>query len=309
MRLDRTRETQGILLACLQASNWGHMQPTRLPARTALVLFALAVLIVAGFFRPFEVADAVHLMRDIPPLGLAWLLAMIAPILPLAIVVIRVLLPRPLPPALGRTLAIFTLPLGLVVTLIAIHLFDPGWNITMIKGLLLSAAAASAMLVLSLGRLSKAWTRTAFAGLIVAALGAVWSLASIPAVILQASHIAENRPFCLKHHARYSTKTASLWDLRGFTFYSMVLLAGSGTNRYEPPLYHGLLVVVVGDTLRPYYWSPARFRFGPGYKFSDELHKVQRIPPDDPRELSKWLNAVCTPRSGFFHQLSWWPQS
>lgn len=242
--------------------------------RTAIILFALTALIAAGFMQPFD-PDTFERSRAF----IFWLilvLVWLAPVFPITMLIVRLNLPKPMPPSFAQFFANVVLFCGLLLTIV-LAVFAPTWLLAIHAGVL-SLAVASSILTLSFGRLERSCVYTATAGLAIAAAAAVWSLATVPTAVLQANRLAGDAPFCLTNREG----VGSLWDLRGFTLYSI--------SEFEsvPWYLHGILVVDATDGRRVYNWSPRRFRF-------DRLYRTKRF--------DRTLDRACKPIPDFWRTL------
>lgn len=115
--------------------------------------------------------------------------------------------------------------------------------------------------MLAYGRLGRAGVQVLFMGLIIGAVAGLWSLLAVPVVIVQASTLAGGAPFCIAVKSK-GERVASLWDLRGFSFYSFAGENGmGGQGAHDTYRFHRLLIVDAHNGRRLYTWSPGRLRF------------------------------------------------
>lgn len=244
-----------------------------------MTLFAFAVLVAAAFVKPpdpklFEPA-AYWLSRVfLLPFVVAW----IAPLIPLFVAIVRYFLTRPAPPWLAWTLAILALFGGLILTFLGL-VVTPGNSILImgIHGLALTLAVVSSLPWLAFGRIDRIGVRITLITMLVAAVPAIWSLLSVPIVLIQASRAAEGAPFCITEHKPFSKSDGDPhWDLRAFSMYTM----RSGYKDNSTWYFHGILVVDSGNGLRYFNWSPRRLRF--------DLIKY-------PRSFTASIEAFCQP--------------
>ncbi len=246
-----------------------------------VLLPAAAALILAGFIQPI---DQRSFAGSVDILNAVYLLVWFAPALPAAMVLLRFALPRPLSPALVWPIAIVTFLVGLFLTLLSLG-FSSSLSGPLLSahGSILSLAVASSILCLAIGQIDSNTARLAIFGMAVSAAAAIWSLLSVPAVVFQAHQTAAGSPFCITHHDS-SSVVDSLWDLRGFSFYT----TASGYKSTSTWYFHGILIVDGDDGLGYFNWSPRHFRF-------------DRI--DHPERFIAPLENLCTPSSAFWAEL------
>lgn len=246
-----------------------------------IVLLTCAALIFAGLIQPMDT----KLFEEAMDVGAAaLLLAWFAPALPAAMVILRIALPRPVSPALIWPLAIAVLLIGLFLTLASTAFSSPHSTLLSVThGGVLSVAGASSVLCLAIGRIGSNGARLAFSGLALSAAAAAWSLLSVPSVLFQANRISAGHPSCISHHGP-SSEVSSIWDLRGFSFYT----TDSGYKSSSGWYFHGILIVEGNDGRQYFNWSPRRFRF-------DRIERPERfIAP---------LRNLCVPSSAFWSEL------
>lgn len=249
--------------------------------RMSIVFLTCAVLIFAGLIQPMDT----ELFEETMGMGKAALwLAWFAPALPAAMVILRIALPRPASPALIWPLAIPVFLVGLFLTLASTAVSSPPSTLLSVThGGVLSLAAASSVLCLAIGRISSNGARLAFSGLALSAAAAAWSLLSVPSVIFQANRISAGNPSCISHHGP-SSEVSSIWDFRGFSFYT----TDSGYKSTSGWYFHGILIVDGNDGRQYFNWSPRRFRF------DRTEHPERFIAP---------LRDLCAPSSAFWSEL------
>lgn len=162
---------------------------------------------------------------------------------------------KPIPRLLARFLAGISVVLGLFLTL-ASGVFGPFTDTQALHGTSLTIAIASSFLIWS-GRDGKPQpSRVAKVGILVATLIALWSVLTVPMVLVQARLISNGAPYCIAEHAENSPVEA-LFELRGFSFYTTKIGYKSTSKWY----FHGLMIVDNPDEQRVYNWSPRRWRF------------------------------------------------
>ncbi|MBT3143641.1 hypothetical protein KMP95_06080 [Ruegeria litorea] len=192
-------------------------------------------------------------------------------------------MPSPASPARIWPLAIAALLFGLFLTLVSAAFSSPHSTLfSMAHGGALSLAVASSVLCLAIGRIVSGGARLAFSGMAVSATAAVWSLLSVPSVVFQANRISAGYPLCISHHGP-SSDVSSIWDLRGFSFYT----TDSGYKSTSGWYFHGTLTVDGNDGRQYFNWSPHRFRF-------DQIEHPERfIAP---------LRSLCEPSPAFWSE-------
>lgn len=153
-----------------------------------------------------------------------------------------------------------------------------GTGLAVMHGLSLTIAVVGSILLLS----SQTMKITAVLALPVSV--AMWSLASVAAITLQANNISNGRPFCLAPHSPNSD-TQSFAQLRGLTFYS----TSSGYKSTSRWYFHGILLVEAEGELEAYNWSPRRLAF----------HRIAQ-----PQKFIVTPLTACTPQQDFWNTLS-----
>lgn len=225
--------------------------------RTTIVLLVLSALIALGFTKSFD-PNYLGRLHDFS----SWLivvLSLLAPFMPLALIVVRILLPRPLASEQSTLVATLAFLGGLYVAYFAGQLPGPAAYLVPIQVSLLALAIASGILVLAFGRLERIGVWVAKAGFMLATLGALWSLAAIPIALIRADRLAKGAQHCLTYANSWNV-IDSIWDLRGYAFYS--------TSGY-------LLLVLdpKNERIKLYRWSPGRLRFEP-WTFDLDPHQL-----------------------------------
>ncbi|MEX0307942.1 MAG: hypothetical protein AB3N12_11215 [Ruegeria sp.] len=161
----------------------------------------------------------------------------------------------PIPRLLAGILGFLSVAVGLFLTLLSGTL-SPFSTTEQTHGVTLTIAVASSFLIWS-GRNGKpqpSWI--AKCGISIATVAALWSLLTVPAVLVQTRLIADGSPRCIAKHAE-NTPIEALHELRGFSFYTTARGYKSTSTWY----FHGLLVVDHPEEQRIYNWSPRRWRF------------------------------------------------
>ena len=247
----------------------------------SIVFPAFAALIFAGFIQPI---DTMLFDETMDLVKVASLLAWFAPALPTVIVILWIALPRPASPALIWPVAIAVFLVGLFLTFASTVLSSPHSTLLSVThGGALSLAGASSVLCLAIGRIGSNGVRLAFSGMALSAAAAAWSLLAVPSVVFQANRISAGDPLCISHHGP-SSDVSSIWDLRGFSFYT----TDSGYKSTSGWYFHGVLTVDGNDGRQYFNWSPRRFRF-------------DRVEP--PPRLIASLRNLCKPASACWAEL------
>ncbi|TNJ38828.1 hypothetical protein [Phaeobacter sp. B1627] len=249
--------------------------------KVAIVFPAFATLIFAGFIQPI---DTMLFDETMDVVTIALLLAWSAPALPAVLVILRIALPRPASPALIWPVAIAVFLAGLFLTFASTVLSSPHSTLlSLTHGGALSLAGASSVLCLAIGRIGSNGVRLALSGMALSAAAAAWSLLAVPSVVFQAKRISAGYPLCISHHGP-SLDVSSIWDLRGFDFYT----TDSGYKSTSGWYFHGILIVDGNDGRQYFNWSPRRFRF-------------DRV--EHPERFIASLRNLCEPSSAFWSEL------
>lgn len=247
----------------------------------SIVFIVFAALIFAGFQQPFDTtlfAPTWNASKAV--LVLVWS----TPALIAIIAVLTIVLRQPVSPALIVPIAIAVFLVGLLLTLVSTAFSSPHATLlTLAHGGALSVAVASSVLGLSIGRIGLLGAGSAFLGMGLSAIAAVWSLLSVPSVAVQANRVSAGYPFCLSHHGPSSDVNA-VWDLRGLSFYT----TDSGFKSTSGWFFHGILIVDATDGRLFFNWSPRRLRF-------------DRV--DHPERFVASVRNLCVPSSTFWSDL------
>ena len=217
---------------------------------------------------------------------LVWLVA-ISPLLPLMIALIHAALRAPANKLLSKGLAVLFGIWGTLISLLFAAFSGTGTSIVLIHGLALTVAMVASLLLLSAPRNSSPLKAKPLLAMIGPTIVAIWSLASLGAIVWQARTLSGNRPYCLAPHTPSASNIQSIAQLRGLAFYS-TLSGYKSTSRWY---FHGLLIVEKDGNREIYNWSPRRMRF-------DLVEHPERlvVPPTN----------ACTPQEGFFKTLPVW---
>jgi len=240
--------------------------------RENALIFAVcvtAILIVAGFLRvPFPETPWNEATFRV-------IVVALTPLLPMAMVVLRVLIRR----SLNRTLAIFC---GIVVLLVGlasslvVAAFSGG-NVVLLHGAGMTLSVVGAVAVLVNWRFGL-WVLAS------PALIGLWSLVAGASAYQQAQAMAWERPYCVSAHGPEHDRVQALSDLRGLTFYT----TRSGYRIADSWYFHRVLLIEGDGDLDVFNWSPRAMRFDP---------------VDQPHVFFDRLAASCMPRKDFLQNL------
>jgi len=222
------------------------------------LLFCLyAALVFVAYFHPLDLSVfSTRNGKTYPHLIVVmYLSGWAAPMLPAFIACCSLLGLNRFSPFQAKLLATLSVVAGLFLTLASgvLTLF----SVTQaLRGLTLTIAVASSFLIWS-GKDDRAqpslWAK---ACLSVATLAALWSVLTVPNILLQARWIADGSPYCIAHHRR-DTEVRSLPEMRGFSFFT----TNTGYKSTSKWYFHGLLIVDRQGEQMIYNWSPRRWRF------------------------------------------------
>ncbi|MEL0438957.1 hypothetical protein [Phycobacter sp. K97] len=215
---------------------------------------ACAALIAVGFLQPL---DARILGASIGVFSILALTVWVAPLVPLVAVFAGRLRKTPVSPVLAKSASIAVLLFGLLLTLIVWAFASPKPGLlVMFHGGALSSGVAASLLLLGGSYLGPFATRAALSGMAVATGAALWSILAAVMVIGHANRLAGGAPFCIAHHGP-SSQVQSIWDLRGFSFYT----TDSGYKSNSGWYFHGVMIAEQDDGRQYFNWSPRRMQF------------------------------------------------
>ncbi|WP_122072624.1 hypothetical protein [Pseudophaeobacter sp. EL27] len=222
--------------------------------KTKHLLAAFAALILAGFIQPL---DTSLVSTSSTVIGVLALAVWFAPASPMVFVCLGAGLKTTVSPVWIRVLAVALCGVGVCLTLLGVAFAPPGAGLlSALHGGGLTLAVVASLLCMTPKWLSARAARLAAVGVGLSSLLAIWSLLSVPAVLFQARAVAAGAPYCIAQHGP-SRKVETLWDLRGFSFYTRV----SGSKDSSGWYFHGVLTVE-GAAGRQYFnWSPRHLRF------------------------------------------------
>lgn len=232
-------------------------------ARLPLAWCAASLLVALGFApRPASLMPWLAGPPDAANIGALIFVLSLSPYLPLLLATLALVYQPVLSRATADALSIAAFTLGLFFTLAGTLFTGAGAVIFAVQGLCLTLAITASLHALAWPALGPHARRRVTAIMALPVLAALWSLAAIPVISLSARSIAAGAPYCITSHYRPHTMT-SLWDLRGFSFYT----TASGFKDTSHDYFHGLLIVHdpgIGDSgRRVHNWSPRHMRFDP----------------------------------------------
>jgi len=217
-----------------------------------IILICAAVLLLgftpAPIFPESFTNSPLWLQALLLPIGLA-------PVFPLVMVAIRLSLTKPLSRKLVLIFARLLVFAGILLSIVISAFSGLGSTIALFHGLALTIGVVAGILTLSINKLNSPSKRLV-ALWVIPTIIAIWSLATVPTMLIQANHIANNRPFCVAKHDD-KTEITHLTQLRGLSFYS----TSSGYKDTSRWYFHGLLLVKAANGLEAYNWSPRRMTF------------------------------------------------
>ena len=129
-------------------------------------------------------------------------------------------------------------------------------DLVWMHGVILTFAVASSAVVWGGPLENRLAAFFGYAGLVVSAAAATWSLLSVPAVILQSNTVSNGSRMCVAHHLP-SPDIGSIWELRGFRFYT----TATGYKRTSNWYFHAIMAVDGPEGRQYYNWPPRKFRF------------------------------------------------
>lgn len=185
----------------------------------------------------------------------AYFSAWIAPAMPLFFAGYSLMGMRQIPVGYVRFFALFSLAFGLLLTFTGL-MFSLGSDTEILHGVTLTIAVASSVLIWSGSVEKPPPSRVAKTGIFVGTLAALWSLLTVPMILVQSHIIADGSPYCIANHSS-NAPIEALHELRGFTFYTNATGYKSTSGWY----FHGLMIVDLPSEQRVYNWSPGRWRF------------------------------------------------
>ncbi|MDE4132344.1 hypothetical protein PXK00_04435 [Phaeobacter sp. QD34_3] len=215
---------------------------------------ACAALIAVGFL---QLIDARILGSSIGVFSILALMVWAVPLVPLIAILAERLRKTPVSPVLAKSASIAFLLSGVLLTLIVSAFASPKSGLmVMFHGGALSLGAAASLLFLGGKGLGPFAARAALSGMAVATVVALWSILAAVMVVGHANRLAAGAPFCIAHHGP-SAQVRSIWDLRGFSFYT----TDSGYKLNSGWYFHGVMIVDKEGGRQYFNWSPRRMRF------------------------------------------------
>ncbi|MGB0695738.1 MAG: hypothetical protein ACPGOY_08815 [Rhodospirillaceae bacterium] len=245
------------------------------PTRIVLILITSLILLSAV---PIPL-----LIANMDPLSTLYLLlvfpiTVLLPSIPLMVTLVQPLSSFRLSLNASVYICMGVIILGTLLSLGGLAFSGPGFDIMSMHAFMLMMGTILSIFVFRLEKGKVPSWRFLFCWLVPGAL-ALWSLSSVPYVVVQANQIVAGRPYCLGAHTGHYP-VQSLAELRGFYFYTTV----TGYKSSSRWFFHGILLVETEQGLEAYNWSPRAFRF---YRISN---------PD--RMLESPFQA-CTPKQDF----------
>ncbi|WP_172978460.1 hypothetical protein [Ruegeria sp. THAF33] len=131
-----------------------------------------------------------------------------------------------------------------------------GSDTQILHGVTLTTAVAASFLFWSGSGGQPQPSLVAKIGISIGTIAALWSLLTVPMILVQAHFIADGAPYCIAEHSK-NAPVEAVRDLRGFSFYTTATGYKSTSKWY----FHGLMIVDHPDAQRVYNWSPGRWRF------------------------------------------------
>ncbi|WP_346895334.1 hypothetical protein [uncultured Roseibium sp.] len=255
------------------------------------IFIAAALLITAGYLQFPILPEGVELLpKDFSALGLAIYLAFyataFAPLIPLAMALLRGLTAFRLPRGPALLLAISAGVCGLIIALGGALISGTGAKMVLLHGITLTiAVCASIMLASTWPWEASEFHRQSWRNITLPMAVALWSLVSAGAVFLGTNRIAGDRPFCIALHTNQTEAIRSLAELRGLSFYTN-MSGNKSTSEWD---FRGLLIVDSVGGPEVYNWSPRYMHF---------------YPVDNPERMITSAMKACVPRKDFWRTLS-----
>lgn len=245
------------------------------PAMKYKILFcAYSVLIFAAYIEPFDpsIFEPNGRGKTLPLFFQAtYLYSWLAPAIP-AFIGGLVLLGLPsIPRSLARCIAVFSIVSGLLLTLFGM-VPSLGSDTQILHGVTLTIAVAASFLIWSGSGGQPQPSRAAKIGISIGTIAALWSLLTVPMILVQARFIADGAPYCIAEHSK-NAPIEAVRDLRGFSFYT----TATGDKSTSKWYFHGLMLVDHPDGQRVYNWSPGRWRFDPVERPDAMIEPVRNV--------------------------------
>ncbi len=184
-----------------------------------------------------------------------YLSAWFAPAVPLILAGCASLGMRVIPAMLARVFVVISVAAGVILTL-ASGVFSLASTTQLLHGVMLTISVASSFAIWSGQDGEPCPSQKAKLGIASATIVALWSLLTVPMILVQARVITDGYPYCIAEHSENSPIEA-LHELRGFSFYTTATGYKSTSEWY----FHGLMIVDYPDEQRIYNWSPRLWRF------------------------------------------------
>jgi len=240
----------------------------------------LSILVFLGFFQPISFELLAEVIKAPIYLWPFIIIALCLPAFPLMTSLRRYKKENSITPWVTYPLALFVIFLGGCLWFLG-AVFGSSSNglpLLTIHICLYTLAIAASCLYLSIERLGIIGKMITFCGMSIAAIGATWSILTIPILLVDANFKSHGAPMCIARHD--GVKSDLFWGLRGFSLYTTASGYKSTSNWY----FHGILIIEKDEGHQYYNWSPRRMRF-------DKI--------DHPQHMMVSLNTCKPPRR-------WW---
>ncbi|MEM7188265.1 MAG: hypothetical protein AAF439_01520 [Pseudomonadota bacterium] len=253
--------------------------------RTVKALWILAATLIAFGFLQVPSVAALNEGGQSRPVWLTaiyWIIQL-TPVAPLVFVTASVLRPRPMRGITSTILAAMTATAGMVLSVAAAFFSGPASTIAFAQGLSLTTAVTATILLLSCEWEGKT---KRFLGIVFAfpTAAALWSLASIAAVVFSANTHSAGQKFCIAMQAP-AVPVKAFAELRGFSFYT----TAGGWKLGDVWYFHRIMIVERDQGRDVYNWSTRHFEF---HLLESPEHQI--VSPSN----------VCIPKADFWDSLN-----
>lgn len=252
---------------------------------TSAILFVCSLIIAVGIApSPLDIIQQTWEHGNLPVLLFLLVFVQLSTLTPLALGTIRIATSARFQPSIASLLSHTVVFFGMAATLLAAAISGVGSVLMLALGTSYTCAIASSLSLFAMSPHTRMRTLFSMCGLLIATAGSIWSIQTVPSIILQATSLAKTAPFCLGRHTSQHSPVTKFSDLRGFSFYS----TGSGYKDSSRWFFHGILIVGTGNNRQYYGWSPRIQEF-----FKIERERSYIIP----------LRNSCKPTERFFDTL------
>ena len=156
-------------------------------------------------------------------------------------------------PWFGGILAFLALgPIGLIIVFLWVIFSGPASEIKFYQAVAFVLCIAASVLLVTRSERPALVRAISGAFLVPPAMLAIWSLSSVPAVVLAANKIAEDKPFCVAFH-QWDGAIKRFSDLRG----TVLITSSTGYKDTSRWFWHGIMEA----DGQLYNWSPRYRRF------------------------------------------------